>query len=221
MIIFASSQRRTPAAGFTLLELLIALVIMIAIIGIAWPSVGRYLSEQPIKNSTEVVRRQLAGSRHKAMTTGLLYQFRYEPGGQNFVVLPYELDAQQVSSSGNNTTVTTGSVTNSSTLPVVSGQLDDTQHFASSSDAKAMFASSQLATSSSTERIPEELLALLSNGSQLSGVSWSPAILFYPDGTSDDSALSIMDDESRSMTLTLRGLTATVTVGQLQRGGRK
>ena len=155
--------------------------------------------------------------------SGLIYQFRYEPGGQRFVVLPFEIDPQQVTpgENGGSATVTTSTTTSAAALEVVSGSLDPTCHFASSTDASGMFAASNVTTATTTERIPEALLALLSNGSELASVSWSPPMLFYPDGTAEDGALSILDEDQRTVTLTLRGLTGTVTVSPMEKGGRK
>lgn len=216
-------ERTSSSRGFTLLELLIALAILMAIVGLTWPAVGRYLGEQPIKNAAEMSRRQLGSVRHKSQMTGLIYQFRYEPGGQRFVVLPFELDPQQVtpSENGSSATVTTGTTTSAALLEVVSGTLDPTCRFASSTDASGMFAASNITTAATTERIPEALLALLPNGSELASVSWSPPMLFYPDGTADDGALSILDEDQRTISLSLRGLTGTVTVGPMEKGGRQ
>ncbi|MEZ5942377.1 MAG: prepilin-type N-terminal cleavage/methylation domain-containing protein [Planctomycetaceae bacterium] len=205
------------ARGFTLLELLLVLAIMVAVVAISWPLVGRYLGEQPIKNSAELTRRHLGGTRHKAMSTGLIYQFRYEPGGQRFVVLPFEYDPEQVSSS---TTVSTSTVMNSESLPVSSGTIDVSCHFANSADAANMFAATGIQTASSTQQIQPELLALLGEGADMSGVSWSSPILFYPDGTTDDAGLSVLDEDQRTINITLRGLTGVARTEKMQRGGR-
>ena len=45
--------------------------------------------------------------------------------------------------------------------------------------------------------------------------SWSPPILFYPDGTTSTASLLIKNDKSRCIELYLRGLTGGVTVGAL------
>ncbi len=220
------------ARGFTLLELLLALAVMIAVLGLTWPAVGRFLGEQPIKNAVESARTGLAGTRQKSMSSGLVYQFRYEPGGDRFVVLPFELDAQQVTpgGTGQGSTVSTATPTTSSKLQVAKGRLNTDCRFASSTDANGMFAASNITTATTTERIPPELLALLSLESDkenqelspdaLSGVHWSTPILFYPDGTADDGAFSVLDVDQRTITVTLRGLTAAVSVGKMELGGR-
>ena len=217
-----SAHKTRPA--FTLLELLIALAIIVVLVGITWPSVGRYLSEQTIKTNVEQVRSTLSGVRHKSLTTGLIYQFRYEPGGQRYLVLPFEqLDPQSAggTSNGQTATVVSAASTTSTTLPVLSGKLDERCHFASSMDATRMFAASSISAVSVTERLPEELLLLLSEGPQLAQVQWSPPVLFYPDGTADDAAFLILDEGMRTMNVQVRGLTAVVSVGSMSRGGRE
>ena len=52
--------------------------------------------------------------------------------------------------------------------------------------------------------------------SDLSGGGWSDSICFYPDGTTSDVRLVLLNDRGNRVELTLRGLTGTVIVGDVQ-----
>lgn len=214
-------SRRDPSA-FTLLELLIALTIMSVIIGITLPAVGRYLGEQVIKNNVEQVRATLAGVRHRSLSSGLVYQFRYEPGGQRYIVLPFDtVTPADNSGTGGNTSVESAAAASSPTLQVVNGLIDERCHFAAQADAQHMFAASNVVASANTEQLPEDLLKLFSNGAELAQVQWSLPLLFYPEGTADDGAFTLLDQQSRSITISVRGLTSAVAVGKMAQGGRE
>ena len=75
-------------AGMTLLEVLLALGILAILTALAWPSVMRLQGEQKILDSAEKVRALIATARVHAIESGLAYQFRYETGGNHFLVLP-------------------------------------------------------------------------------------------------------------------------------------
>jgi prepilin-type N-terminal cleavage/methylation domain-containing protein len=85
-----SKNRRRSQRGYTLLELLFVLTILVILAALALPRVmGMYESHQ-LQTAVENVRAHLAASRMRAIDTGLVYQFRYEPNGQRFSVTPFE-----------------------------------------------------------------------------------------------------------------------------------
>jgi prepilin-type N-terminal cleavage/methylation domain-containing protein len=198
----------TARAGFTLFELLLVLTVLAVLVGISWPSLNRYIAEQRLRQDVGLVRDQLARVRVKAIDTGLVYQFRYEPGGRAFVVLPYDLpDEYQHTGSG------TGTSTSPRVYPTVTGRLDAScRFFVDQSPAT-------VGTPVATERLSDEWLAMVAEGPQLAQLTWSPPVLFYPDGTADDCVLQVADDEQRLMSVTVRGLTAAVSVGPMEQEG--
>lgn len=207
-------------AGFTLLELMLVLAIVVVLLGVVWPSVGSFLAEQPIKQSADMVRAGLAGGRHKAASTGMVYQFRYEPGGRKFIVVPFELDAEQIQTDGSGTSVTlnAGTVLSSDTLPVARGVLAPSCQFSTGAPSLANLANLEGPT---TEQVPEQLIQLVltdqDNPQDWTGVAWSAPVLFYPDGTSDDFTVSVSDTDLRRIDVQLRGLTAVPSVAPLVR----
>jgi prepilin-type N-terminal cleavage/methylation domain-containing protein len=185
-------------AGFTLLELLLVLAVLVTVVSLTWPSVIRYLREQDIRDGAEATRAAAATTRIKAIDTGLTYQFRYEPQGRRFVVIPFDPPETIAASS----TATLGGV---STFPVLSGQLSEQCRFVVPPDQPAV-----------SEGLPPEAFAGLPNAGELQGTSWGPPILFFPDGTAVDATFGITNQDDLRVDLAVRGLTGTLSVGPLR-----
>ncbi|MGD9857246.1 MAG: hypothetical protein AB7U20_20065, partial [Planctomycetaceae bacterium] len=174
------------------------------IIGISWPSVVQYMADEAIRESAQSVQSAAAGTRIKAIDTGLTYQFRYEPSGQRFAVIPF--DAPQ-----NIDSTATASQSNPghSEYPVLSGKIAETCRFVASDDG--------LFRSAAVERLPREAFANLPDGHELSAAAWAPPVLFYSDGTAIDATFRIVDQGKRAIALSIRGLTGTVSTDPLER----
>ena len=50
------------------------------------------------------------------------------------------------------------------------------------------------------------------NGGDLATVTWSPPVLFFPDGSATDAEIAITDTDGRSTGLCVRGLTGAASV---------
>ena len=197
-------SRHSRRTGMTLLELLLVLAVLALLAGLSAPYLQRYLAVRELKSNVTELRVELSGGRIKSVDTGLIYQFRSEPQGQRFVVLPYEA----LNTAASEMAAHAGS---EGGAPLASGHLT----------ARCMFLpppEASLTQATLTERLPEEWLAQMPNGYELRDVQWSPPLLFYPDGTASDGTVTISDDEGRQMTLFIRGLTGGVSVGDLVYG---
>jgi type II secretory pathway pseudopilin PulG len=192
-------RRRCRArGGFTILEILLVLAVLIVVISLTWPSLMRYMREQEIREGAELARTAAAGTRIKAIDTGLTYQFRYEPEGRKFVVVPLDPPDTIAASS-------TGTATdNEFTYPVVSGQVGIETRFVIPEDEPNV-----------SEGLPPEVFAKMPNARDLEGVAWGPPVLFYPDGSADDAMFRVVNEDGLRIDLAIRGLTGTVTVGPI------
>ncbi|MEZ6146772.1 MAG: prepilin-type N-terminal cleavage/methylation domain-containing protein [Planctomycetaceae bacterium] len=167
--------------GFTLLEVLLVLSVMAVIIGITWPSVTRYMGEAAIRDSALAAQTAVLGTRIKAIDTGLTYQFRYEPGGQRFTVIPFDppenIDA---------TTSVDSTSPQLQIYPVLSGRIDESCQFTSTDE--------RLFTATVVESLPREAFANLIDAHELETTAWAPPLLFFADGTSSDATFRIKDE---------------------------
>ena len=203
-------QRRrtnsTPSySGYTLMELLLAMGVLIAIAGIAWPLVQGQFERYRLKNEVENVRSKLASTRIRAIDSGLMYQFLYEPGGRNFIVVPFEgveTEAEQVDAGG--------------------GSL---YRFAGSLSENVMFETPENVAMTSQELpdvgvISGDFLSGLPGSLELSSVSWSQPILFYPNGTAVSAVFDVVDAKKQFIRISVRDLTGAVSVDQIRRETR-
>lgn len=191
-------------AAFTLLELVLVLSVLGVIIGISWPSVVQYMADEAIRESAQSVQAEAAGTRIKAIDTGLTYQFRYEPNGRRFAVIPFD-PPQNIDSTA------TPSPTNPGhgEFPVQSGQIAETCRFLAPDDG--------LFRSAAVERLPREMFANLPDAFDLAATAWAPPVLFFSDGTATDATFRIVDEGKRSIGVSVRGLTGTVSTEPLER----
>jgi prepilin-type N-terminal cleavage/methylation domain-containing protein len=191
-------------AGFTLLEVVLVVAVIAVIIGITWPPLMRYAAQQELGDSVLSVRHELAGCRVKAIDNGLVYQFRYEPGGRYFAALPF--DRPDVGNARTETSVT--QVTTTKSPPVVLQKLPESIRFFPK-------------PSQPVEQLAPEWKAMLSKTEPIGTVSWSVPLLFFMDGTSDNATVIVEDKRGNSQTLTLRGLTGAVYSGPIIKGQTK
>lgn len=189
-------SRNVRYRGFTLLEMLLVLAVLLALASLAWPPVQRLYAEQQIKDAVEQVRGKLAGTRLKALDAGLTYQFRFEPEGTAYLLLPY--DAELVAPAA-------ADAEGGQALMRFADMLPEGMRFEAASENLA-----------GIERLRTDRLEGLPNPQRLSEKSWSPPLLFYSDGSAMDAAFDVVDEENRSIRLSVRGLTGGVTVSKIE-----
>ncbi|MGH7200286.1 MAG: prepilin-type N-terminal cleavage/methylation domain-containing protein [Planctomycetaceae bacterium] len=197
--------------GFTLLEMLLVLAVLVLIAAIAWPSMQNIYRDLQLKESVGEVRTELASTRLHAVESGLAYQFRYEPDGRRYVVVPFEREPQPSAAGGGSTTMSSPG----QPLPHVAGELPEGLRFRAAvsglSATEQMIARGQQVS----EPVAVEWLAGLPNAAELAGVQWSPPIVFYPDGTADDAAFEVVDEKRQLMVIAVRGLTGSVSTSDV------
>ena len=179
----------------------LALAVLAVVAAITWPAVQRVYDDYAVRQGAEQVRVKLAGARVYAINSGMVYQFRYEPGGRRYVVIPYE---QEFSSA-------TGFGTAPETSLAAAQRMDSAQL-----DEGLVFYSLD-PTLGGSEQVPQDWFAGLPNAPELAATSWSPPLLFFADGTSQSGGFLVADAKGNSVPIGLRGLTGAPQVGRVQR----
>jgi prepilin-type N-terminal cleavage/methylation domain-containing protein len=197
------STRRVPPghhrSGFTLFEILLVLAVMVMILGLAWPVLEKYRGEYRLRQGGLLIQSRLAAARVHAIDTGVPYEFRYEPGGQRFLVLPHDWQALH-----------SQSVPGAHGPSKIAGKLPSAQ---AEFDPPGPGAAA-------VQQISADWLTGIAAAAEFTDATWSAPILFYPDGTAARSTVTIRDKKSHTVTVTVsvRPLTGAVTVSKITRG---
>lgn len=189
-------------SGFSLMELLIVLGLLVVISGFAAPNLIDRLRDSTVYRGAETVREVLAEARTFAIDSGIDYQFRYEPDGQYFVVLPTEIEPGTA-----NSTTTDAS---SGEYMRLSGQLEST-----------LFLRPMPEQTEATEQLEASWFGGLSDGGTLATKTWSSPIYFRFDGSATDKLFRVTDDQGRTAELSVRGLTGSVRLAPVYRQAQK
>eukprot|EP00913_Durusdinium_trenchii_P010866 g10195.t1 len=177
----------------------LVLSILVILAAMALPLVLESFRENRLRDSTNEVYQELANTRLHAIDAGLAYQFRFEPGGRNYLIIPYERDADDSSASVGGTDAV------SAKRPRVSRRLPAGFKF----DVED--ADNGASTELEVTKIHQELLDMVPDGAELRDIQWSPPILFFPDGSSQQASFIVVDDKQRYMRLSVRELTGAVS----------
>jgi len=193
----SGSQLPRRTRGYTLLEMALALAVLAVLFSISWPVARKIHADSRLKGAVEEVRGKLAGTRIHAIDSGLVYQFRFEPAGRRFLVVPYEQDTRTLGQArGNSATV-------SQSLHKFSGELPESMTFRPSNEEIVL------------EQVGEEWLSGLVDAAELAGTTWSSPVLFYADGSSIGAEFDVVDAREQAIRFSVRDLTGSVTVKQL------
>jgi len=181
-----STRRSKTPGGYTLLEMMLAVSIVVIIASLASHPVMRTFRDNRLGEAGEDVRIVLAGTRLQAIDRDEDWQFRYEPGGTHYVRVPWTQSA------------TTSAAPASGGGGRMSGTLPEGIQFSAAEAAGGELAS--------------ELVSGLPDEGELSGLSWSAPIVFFPDGTATSASFEITDQYAGIRDVSVRDLTGAVSV---------
>ena len=184
---------RAPCrGGYTLLELMIVLAILLIVSVMATPPLMERLRSGHVQEAAQQVSEVLAAARTYAIDTGVDYNFRFEVGGHVVIAIP----AEPRETLGNSN----GSESDTADFLYRSRTLSDTIVLQYSHGSK-----------SGTVTLKPAALGNLEDSGNLASKSWSEPILFRFDGSSKSTTFRVMDKESRSCDVSVRGLTGAIS----------
>lgn len=169
-------------AAFTLLELILVLSVIMVVAGLAAPLLRRSFASQTLRAGADQVRAQFGQARIRAIKTGNVFAFLYTPGADSYTIAPF-LNAYSLINP---------QIVAAAQAPPQLRTLPKGLQFAGadvSGDARAQF---------------EAEGATLQRG--------MTPILFYPDGSSQDAALYLRNQQGDTIRIDLRGLTGMSNV---------
>jgi prepilin-type N-terminal cleavage/methylation domain-containing protein len=190
---------RNRGRGYTLMELLLVMAIIVALAAVSAPAFTGTLRRMSLSSAADTVRAELTRAHVMAMRTGRIHAFQYEIGGGKYKIEPWiggddaleSPDGEQGAQPA--PAATTHAEDSEPTLP------DGTK-----------FSTGDAAYSSRSQRVEEEVM-----GTSSSAANWSRPILFYPDGSAGDAFIVVGNEYNAGIRVDLRGITASVRVGQI------
>lgn len=196
------AQRRLPAKpAFTLVELLIVVAVLAMVVTLSLPSLRKLSAKSELRNAARQLRVTLLETRLAAIETGGLTCFRYQPEGgrfeagrgSRFTTLPTQADPPLAATGPdqpNSDATAMGEMTEPRTLP----------HGVRFADPSAV---GQSPPPAAVNEVPDD-------------GSWSPPILFYPNGRTRNARIVLVTEAYR-IEVAMRGLTGTVRISQIER----
>jgi hypothetical protein len=184
---------------------MLVLALLVIMAGFTWPALERPIAGHTLRKAADHVRSEWIRTRVKAMSDGETYYFRCAAGCGQYLI-ECQAGAQPVA-----------------------GEL-----FVNSLAGSVDSSEASLATNPKEGNLPEGITfyaddpaldaaaGMAAGGADeppLGAQVWSDPILFYPDGTTSGARLQLKNEFDSTIELSLRGLTGTVTVGEVQSAG--
>ena len=191
--------------GFTLVEVLLTLCLLVIITSLAWPVLDKPMATLRLQKAADAIHAEWYEARVEAMDSGRTYMFRYTVGGNQFraeCYTPTETADDPVSDDYYDGSSGGLGYTGAPRKPVDGTLPKGVTFLAGQTEADTRAAMIQPAADSS----------------YVGEVDWSEPILFYADGTTSTAVLQLGNEHNRCIELSLRGLTGTVNIGEVSAG---
>lgn len=211
--------------GFTLFELILVIGIVSLLMAMSWPAFDQMFAQRQIVDAATQLRTRLRETRRQSMADGIAYRCDYLVGSNRLRTVPdtdpFEstgsLESQALpapSIAGASSEVTFEPTRSEIELPfgirVITQEEFDKGPTSLENDS-ASAGSTEKAGAGSNGDFP-----LSAESTQTAGDQWMPIAVFYPDGSSVESYIRLVDESNRVLELSIRPLTGEVQIGDLE-----
>ena len=178
--------------GLTLIEVLLVMAVMVLMAAVAAPILTGTFEAQKLRRAADLVRSDWGRARVQAIRTGQEWAFVYEPSTGRYTIAPYSpYETPQIPA----------------TMPAESqGNFDYGDGLL---PVGVRFDDAQVRADTRSESLGD------SGGGGGSSRPAASTILFYPDGTSQQARLRLVNDRAWYVQLDLRSLTGSATVSEV------
>jgi Tfp pilus assembly protein FimT len=182
---------RTRRSGYTLFEVVLVCFVLLAIAGLALPSLKGMYGYYKLNGAVDSVRAAWAQARARAIDEGRPYRFSVEPNGSHYRVAP---DRSDFWSGGG-------------------AKPAGDQHDKPLVLEEALPAGVRFSIGEAPGAAPPPAADDVKDEKTKASGKWSTAVVFLPDGTAKDNVkITFQVRGTRATTLQLRGMTGNVSV---------
>ncbi|MFO0943802.1 MAG: prepilin-type N-terminal cleavage/methylation domain-containing protein [Pirellulales bacterium] len=199
-----SSLTRHLAAGFTLMELMLVLTIIVVIGAIAVPNMERLLERQKIRGAADELRLAWDTARIKAMRTGQAQVFKCELGSNDYSIQALILH-DDMNNIGSGATMMSGGVateTTSTTFGMATKAADSSDAEEKELDDTVEFVSCIVATD-----LRSLAVAQSGENAMVNVQTINQSVIFYPDGSTSTAEVKIKNERGETTGVQIRGIT--------------
>ncbi|HMO15457.1 MAG TPA: prepilin-type N-terminal cleavage/methylation domain-containing protein, partial [Pirellulaceae bacterium] len=174
--------------GFSMVELVLVMAILVVIAGLAIGHLGRSQSGQYLIRGADLVRSEMGRARVQAIRSGEIHAFFYQPGSNVFAVARLS-DAGEIT------------VPNSQ---LIEGQY---QFFHQRLPSDIVFAETAIEFDSRDQMSRQQVRG----GGGVGSNNEMRSVMFYGDGSSQNARITLAHTSGASIQITLRGLTGVAS----------
>ncbi|MGD9644389.1 MAG: prepilin-type N-terminal cleavage/methylation domain-containing protein [Pirellulales bacterium] len=227
-----SARAASRRAGFTLVELLLVMALVVVLLGMSYPTLRRSLGSYRLREAAKTMRAQVARARLAAIESGVPQELRFVPGEGVFRLAPargYEPDPADSSGSVDRDSgprlTTAGDPRRAARpkgdssgggAPAIEEQLLPESIIFAHEQPQPTTAGIDAMESGATSFANESLTSVDDELAMGDERSWSAPIVFRPDGTTVDTQFVIANEREQCIVLSLRGLTGALEQSELQ-----
>ncbi|MCC7087062.1 MAG: prepilin-type N-terminal cleavage/methylation domain-containing protein [Pirellulales bacterium] len=199
---------RHAHSGFTLMELLLVLALLAVLGATAWPLATNAFASVKLRNAAQQVQACWDKARVQAISNGLPHVFRFGSDAADYSVAPWYDENAAIETT---TPIAANTFTPSTTPP------QNPTHDGTATTNRPKLPDGM--TFVGIERSGETRSFAADEQLSIAGIAATALpVVFYPDGTSSDAALTITDGKGRYITVNLRGLTGITRIGEITAG---
>jgi type II secretory pathway pseudopilin PulG len=202
------NRRGGGSAGFTIVELLLALTILVSLAAVVVPSFTGLLNDRRLARAGDQLRVEMMQARLAAMRTGRIYMLELKVATDEVRLRPWvDMNdmTETLDQTGGSSALLMGGNAIGSTLQAVDVEAESKE---STLPESTTVAEVQVQSSPRSFMIDSQARAGAQEG-------WGQPILFYPDGTSSTAAVTLSSEGVGRVVVLLRGLTGEPSVTDL------